>query len=86
MKQEVAKARQVIAITHLAPVAAQAGAHYAVSKHVEDGRTVTGIERVEGEARVEEMTRILGGETADGEARKLAEALLRGNRASTIPG
>lgn len=75
---EVARARQVIAITHLAPVAARAESHYAVGKRVEDGRTVTRIAKVEGDARVEEMTRILGGETADGEARKLAEALLRG--------
>ena len=74
---EVARARQVIAITHLAPVAARAASHYAVEKRVEDGRTVTRIAKVEGDARVEEMTRILGGETADGEARKLAEALLR---------
>jgi len=74
---EVARARQVIAITHLAAVAAQAATHFAVAKHVEDGRTVTGIRKVEGPARVEEMTRLLGGETADGAARKLAEALLR---------
>ncbi|MED5380957.1 MAG: DNA repair protein RecN [Verrucomicrobiota bacterium] len=73
MKQIGAK-RQVLCITHLAPVAAAGHQHYLVSKEIIDGRTLTRVAPLDGEARVEELTRMLGGGGAA--ARQHAESLL----------
>jgi DNA repair protein RecN (Recombination protein N) len=74
MKQ-IARAHQVLCITHLAPVAAHADAHFVVSKEVRDGRTLSEIELLNKNSRVEELARMLGG--ASSAARKHAEALLK---------
>ena len=73
MKQIGVK-RQVLCITHLAPVAAAGNLHYLVSKKIVEGRTLTQVEPLGGEARVEELTRMLGG--GGDAARSHAEALL----------
>jgi len=57
----VAGSHQVICITHLPQVAAHGGTHFVVSKAVRDGRTCTAIAPIEGEARAEEVARMLGG-------------------------
>lgn len=72
--QQIAKQRQVLCITHLAPVAAHADAHYVVTKQVKGGRTTSEIDLLEKPARVTELARMLGGQTDA--ARKHAEALL----------
>ena len=74
MKQ-IARNHQVLCITHLAPVAAHADAHYVVTKQVKEGRTISEIELLGKAARVEELARMLGG--TGPAARKHAEALLR---------
>jgi DNA repair protein RecN (Recombination protein N) len=74
MKQIAAK-RQVLCITHLPQVAAPADAHYVVTKQVAGGRTISEIERLDRKARVDELTRMLGGGTDA--VRKHAEALLK---------
>ncbi len=72
---QIAKQHQVLCITHLAPVAAAADAHYVVTKQVKDGRTISELQLVEKKERVAELARMLGGQ---GEAaRKHAEALLK---------
>ena len=73
MKQIGAK-RQVLCITHLAPVAAAGHRHYLVSKEIVGGRTLTRLTQLNGEPRVVELTRMLGGGGAA--ARQHAEALL----------
>jgi DNA repair protein RecN (Recombination protein N) len=73
--QQIAAKRQVLCITHLPQVAATASAHYVVTKQVKAGRTVTEIELLTDEARVTELARMLGGQTAA--ARKHAEAMLK---------
>lgn len=72
---QIAKDRQVLCITHLAPVAASARAHYLVSKCVKNGRTWSAIDRLDRSARVTELARMLGGQSTA--ARKHAEALLQ---------
>jgi len=54
---------QVLCITHLPQVAAAAEAQFVVSKEVLDDRTVSRLVEVEGEARVNEIARMLGGRT-----------------------
>ena len=67
--------RQVLCITHLAPVAACAAAHYVVTKETKLLRTVTHIRALERTERVTELARMLGGQSDA--ARNHAEALLR---------
>ena len=73
--RQIGKQRQVLCITHLAPVAATADAHYVVSKELQGGRTISNIQLLDGKARVTELARMLGGQSDA--ARKHAEELLR---------
>jgi len=73
MKQ-ISRQRQVLCITHLAPVAAHADAHYVVTKEVREGRTTTAISLLAKPARVTELARMMGGQSEA--ARRHAEALL----------
>ena len=73
----LASGRQVVCITHLAAIASRATAHWCVSKHEEDGRTVSEVEPVTGEARVREIARMLGGDSDRGVAVEHARELLR---------
>jgi DNA repair protein RecN (Recombination protein N) len=52
---------QVLCITHLPQVAAQAGAQFVVTKSFAANRTVSELAPVKGKARVEEIARMLGG-------------------------
>jgi DNA repair protein RecN (Recombination protein N) len=61
--KRVSRGQQVLCITHLPQVAAFADHHYQVEKRVEGGRTATAVTPLEGEARVAEMARMLGGVT-----------------------
>ncbi|MBI3880916.1 MAG: DNA repair protein RecN, partial [Verrucomicrobia bacterium] len=72
---QIARQRQVLCITHLPAVAAAAGAHYVVTKQVKDGRTISEIGLLDKKSRVDEVARMLGGQSAA--ARKHAEELLR---------
>ena len=74
------KTHQVLCLTHLPAVAAVADAHFCVTKSVEKGRTFARLERVEGEEREKELSRMLGG---DGKAaRAMARELLEKGKSS----
>lgn len=74
---ELAMGRQVVVITHLPQVAAAARRHYRLVKGAApDGRAITTIEAVEGEALVDEICRMLGSAADDAAARRHAEELL----------
>jgi DNA repair protein RecN (Recombination protein N) len=68
---------QVLVVTHLPQVAGRASTHFVVRKETARGRTVTRVERVAEEARVEELVRMLGGGTPTPAARQHARELLR---------
>ena len=59
--KRVGKGQQVLCITHLPQVAAFADHHFRVEKGIVEGRTVTSVAPLEGEERVAEMARMLGG-------------------------
>ena len=62
---DLAKTKQVIAITHLAGIASTADTQMVVSKTVSGGRTFTHLRQVSGEDRVREIARMLSGEEND---------------------
>ncbi|MGE0001877.1 MAG: DNA repair protein RecN [Fimbriimonadaceae bacterium] len=59
--QAMGRERQIIAISHLAQIAGRADRHLSVSKRVDAGRTTTAITELEGEERVAEIARLVGG-------------------------
>lgn len=52
---------QVLCISHLPQVAAQADQHYYIRKDVDNDRTYTSITNITGDARVEEVSRMMSG-------------------------
>lgn len=65
---------QVVAITHFPQVAAIAAHHFVVEKEVAGGRTRSRLYQVNGETRIHELVRMLGG--GGEQARAMAASLL----------
>ena len=57
--------RQVLCITHLPQVASLASTHFRLEKDVGGERAAATVQRLDGEGVVEEIRRMLGGESAD---------------------
>lgn len=68
--------RQVLCVTHQPQIARFALHHYVVDKSVENGRTVTSVKSLEGEARVRELARMIGGAEDAQSTREAARWLL----------
>ena len=73
----IARYAQVICVTHNAQIAAAADCQLLIGKSVDQGRTRTSVQRIEGEARVSEIARLLSGRPDDEKSRLLARDLLR---------
>ncbi len=77
LMKQLGRERQVLAVTHLAQVAACADQHYVVSKALRGGQTASVVQPVLGEARVAEVARMLGGERMAGTSLAHAQAMLQ---------
>ena len=77
---------QVLCITHLPQIAACADTHFAIEKRVERGRTRTSVVRLDAEGRVEELGRMLGGETVTEGLRASAREMLANRPAALSAG
>jgi DNA repair protein RecN (Recombination protein N) len=73
---QAAARRQVVAITHLPPVAACGAHHLAVRKAVQDGRTRTRVMPLQDGERIDEIARMLGGRESTSVALRHAAELL----------
>jgi DNA repair protein RecN (Recombination protein N) len=62
----LARRHQVLCVTHLPQIAAHADAHFQISKHERDGRTVTEVTHLERDGRFAELAQMLGGAGAAG--------------------
>jgi DNA repair protein RecN (Recombination protein N) len=74
--QAVSLQRQLLTITHLPQIAAQANIHYLVYKDVENEKAVTKIKLIEGTERVSEIAKMMTGNKTGEAAFKAAEELL----------
>jgi DNA repair protein RecN (Recombination protein N) len=68
--------RQVLCITHLPQVASLAGTHFRLEKDLAGERATAAVQRLDGEGVVEEIRRMLGGESSDEAADRHARELL----------
>jgi DNA repair protein RecN (Recombination protein N) len=67
---------QVLCITHLPQIAAYGGTHFQIVKTVKRQRTLTEVERLAGETRVEELARMIGGARVTEHTRASAREML----------
>ncbi len=74
--RRLADHHQVLCVTHLPAIAAQAQVHWKVAKETQDGRTRTAIVALEGEARVAEVADMIAGGARHASARAEARRLL----------
>jgi DNA repair protein RecN (Recombination protein N) len=76
LMKQLGRDRQVMAVTHLPQVAACADHHMVVSKRLREGSTQSEVHALDGEARVGEIARMLGGERLSGTSLAHAQELL----------
>ena len=74
--REVGQRQQVLAVTHLASVAAKADHHLVIEKTVRKNQVYTTVRVVRGDERVDEIARMLAGDTITPESRSLAQQML----------
>ena len=67
---------QIICVTHSAQIASLADRHLLISKRERDGRTETSVAELSGEARIDEIARIIGGINVTETQRKAARELI----------
>jgi DNA repair protein RecN (Recombination protein N) len=79
LMKQLGRDRQVMAVTHLPQVAACADNHWVVSKQSDKQGSFSAVETVNGEQRVSEIARMLGGErlsdTTHAHAREMLQAM-----------
>ena len=63
--RRLGQAAQVLCITHLPPIAAQAATNFAIAKSVRGPRTVTTVVRLDEAGREREVARMMGGEGSE---------------------
>jgi DNA repair protein RecN (Recombination protein N) len=76
---------QVLVVTHLAQVAAQADHQIEVRKSERAGRTLAEVTVLDGEGRVTELSRMLSGRPGSASARRHARELLHGSTTADAP-
>jgi DNA repair protein RecN (Recombination protein N) len=76
LMKQLGKDRQVMAVTHLPQVAACSDQHLVVAKQTEKGKTFSTVEAVNGELRVAEIARMLGGQQLSGTTLAHAKEML----------
>lgn len=76
LMHDLGRARQVLCVTHLPQVAASADQHLRVSKSVKDGHTVSQIQLLSRDDRIDELARMLGGTQITATTRRHAREML----------
>ena len=71
----LSKSRQIICITHLPQIASMADAHFLIEKISMDGKTETGLVKLDDEKITEELARLIGGAKITNTTLKAAEEM-----------
>ncbi|MCQ2548121.1 MAG: DNA repair protein RecN [Clostridia bacterium] len=74
--KDIANNHQIICITHLPQIAASGTTNYRIKKLEEDGKTSTTLSRLNGEEKVKEIARLLGGTNITDTTIKSAQELI----------
>jgi DNA repair protein RecN (Recombination protein N) len=79
--KDVSANHQVICITHLPQIACFGDSHLYVSKKVMKGRTITFVEELDEQQKIEEISRMLGGVNVTKATREHAREMINGSKA-----
>ena len=79
--EKLTKTKQVLSISHLAPIAGLGERHFKVTKEVKDGKTSIGLKVLTENERIEELAKMLGGEPVSETSRLHARELFSKMRA-----
>jgi DNA repair protein RecN (Recombination protein N) len=71
----LSKTKQLLCISHLAPIAGLGEHHYQVSKAIEKGKTSISVNRLTEAGRIDELAKMLGGEPVSETSRSHAREL-----------
>lgn len=77
MLYAIAKNRQVLCVTHLPQIACAADYQYRISKSVVENRTVTSVELLDEQGRIEDLCRLIGGENISIATKESAAQMLK---------
>ncbi|MFW6259428.1 MAG: DNA repair protein RecN [Tangfeifania sp.] len=75
--REFSKSTQIINITHLPQIAAKGDAHFVVYKYEKGGKTYTSVRQLEAGERIEELAKMVGGESITDTTLEAAKELLK---------
>ncbi len=73
----LASASQALVITHSAQVAGYADRHFKIAKHTADDKTITTVAEITGDARINEIARIISGAEITSESLMMAHTLVK---------
>ncbi len=76
--EALAAGGQLLVVTHSPQVAARGAHHWRVEKKIVGGATLSTVTRLDADARVDEIARMVAGDTVTDAAREAARALLAG--------
>ena len=75
--EKLAAEHQLLCVTHLAQIAGFADLHFVVDKQEIDGAAVASVEQLSGKQRIEELARMLSGETITTAALRHAKQMIK---------
>ena len=78
--REISSSHQIICITHLPQIAACGDANYRICKETDANSTYTHVDRLDEEATIDEIARLLGGEIITETTRRSARELISGRK------
>ncbi|MCE5559342.1 DNA repair protein RecN [Staphylococcus pseudintermedius] len=78
--KDIASVIQVICISHLPQVASMSDHHLYISKHEKDDRTTTTVRELTGDARIDEIARMISGATVTELTRQNAKEMIEHNQ------
>ncbi|MFZ1979837.1 MAG: DNA repair protein RecN [Smithella sp.] len=78
--KEVSANHQIVCITHLPQIACFGDKHMYVSKKIVKDRTVTSLEELDSEQKIEEISRMLGGVNVTQKTREHAKEMINSSR------
>ncbi|MEP7149402.1 MAG: DNA repair protein RecN [Acidobacteriota bacterium] len=82
--KQLAETQQVLCVTHQAQIAALSDRHFAVEKSMSRNRTTIAIRELTGDERVEEIARMLAGETITESARTHAAEMIENAQSTKV--
>ena len=83
MLYSISRQRQVLCVTHLPQIASAADYQYRISKSTVNNRTLTSVELLDEEGRIDDLCRLIGGENIT-ESTKISAAQMLTNIKNTL--